>query len=66
MDSENDRNEEERKIISRRFCLLAGFTDVDSENDNMKRRERFCHVAFSKVHSSGSRKRQKEDEKAGN
>ena len=58
MDSENDKKEEERKIFSRHFCLLAGFTDVDSENDKMKRRERFSHVilSFSRVHRRGFRK----------
>ena len=38
MDSENDRKEEEGKIFSRRFCLLAGFTHAAPESDK-KRRE---------------------------
>ena len=64
MDSENDRKEEEGKIFSRRFCLLSGFTDVDSENDRMKRRERFSHIvlSLSRVHRHGFRKRQYEEE----
>ena len=64
MDSENDKKEEKRKIFSHCFFLLAGFTDVDSENDRMKRRERFSHVvlSFSRVHRRGFRKRQNEEE----
>ena len=47
MASENDKAEEERKMISCVFiCLLAGVIDVDSVNDKMMWRRSYCHVAF--------------------
>ena len=36
MDSKNDRKEEEGKIFSHCFCLLAGFTHAAPESDRKK------------------------------
>ena len=58
MDSKNDRNEEEGKILPRRFCLLAGFTHVAPESDRKKerRREIKTHLDLAAGGSSRGRK----------
>ena len=58
MDLENDRKEEERKIISRRFCPLAGFIHAAPESDRKKtrRREIRTHLDLAAGGSSRGRK----------
>ena len=63
MDSENDRKEEEGKIFSRCFCLLAGFTHADPENDRKEEEGKifsccFCLLArFTHADPENDRKR---------